>query len=117
MVASLPAPFNAGDPAHGKAIFARCQSCHSLEKGGPDIVGPDLWGLFGRKAGGRKGYSYSEALKSANFTWDAPHLDQWLTDPRSYRPGTKMSFVGLRDAHDRVDVIAYLKTATEAPPK
>lgn len=116
MVASLPAPYNTGDPASGKAVFARCRACHSVEQGAPDLVGPNLWGLFSRKAGSKAGYAYSDAMKSAGFTWDAPHLDAWLTDPRSYRPGTRMSFVGLKDARDRQDVIAYLKTATEAPP-
>ena len=117
MVASLPAPWNTGDPELGKATFARCRACHTTTQGGPDTVGPNLWGLFGRDAGAKPGYAYSDALKNAGYKWDAEHLDKWLTDPRAYRPGTKMMFVGLRDAKDRADVIAYLKTATEAPPK
>jgi cytochrome c len=112
LLAELPAPYNAGDPAHGKAVFARCRSCHTTNEGGADMTGPNLYGVFGRKAGTKAGYNYSDALKAAGWTWDAQHIDKWIENPRADVPGTKMSFVGLKDPKDRTDVIAYLKTAT-----
>ena len=111
-LASLPAPYDTGDVEHGKIVFARCQVCHTVTEGGPDLLGPNLWGLFGRKVASKLGYAYSDALKSKSWTWDAQHIDAWITDPRQAAPGTKMSFVGLSDPKDRIDVIAYLKTAT-----
>jgi cytochrome c len=116
MVATLPAPFNTGDPVNGKAVFARCRACHTTEKGGPNMTGPNLWGVFGRKAASKSDYGYSDALKTQTYAWDAQHLDAWITSPRTVAPGTKMTFIGLDDPKDRRDVIAYLKTATEAKP-
>ncbi len=116
MVATLPAPFNTGDPVAGKRVFARCRACHTTDKDGPNMTGPNLWGLFGRHAGGKADYGYSDAMKAQTYTWDAPHLDRWLTDPRTTVPGTKMTFIGLSDPKERIDVIAYLKTATEPKP-
>ena len=117
MVATLPAPFNTGDPVNGKRIFARCRSCHTVEQGGPNMTGPNLWGLFGRKAGSKSDYSYSDAMKAQTYAWDAPHLDKWLSAPATTVPGTKMTFIGLDKAQERIDLIAYLKTATEPKPK
>lgn len=116
MLASLPAPYNTADLANGKKQFARCRSCHTLPEGGPDLVGPNLYGVFGRKAGAKDGYNYSDALKKADFVWDGPHLDAWLAEPRTYLPGTKMSFAGLKEAKDRTDLIAYLHTQTGYKP-
>ncbi len=109
-LASLPAPFNAGDPVTGKAKFAVCRACHTIEQGGPAMTGPNLYGLIGRKAASAPGYTYSPALIAAGFTWDAARLDAWLTDPRAYVAGTKMTYVGVKDATDRRDLIAYLRT-------
>ncbi|HEY0052037.1 MAG TPA: cytochrome c family protein [Caulobacteraceae bacterium] len=112
LLAALPAAYQAADLDNGRQVFQRCRSCHTLTEGGSDMVGPNLWGLFGRTAGTHGAYRYSEVMKAAGFAWDVEHLDGWLTDPRAYRPGNKMSFAGLRDADDRRDVIAYLKVAT-----
>lgn len=112
LLAALPAPYNTGDVEHGRIVFARCQVCHTVAEGGPDLIGPNLWGIFGRKVASKPGYSYSDALKAKTWTWDAQHIDTWITDPRQVAPGTKMSFIGLADPKDRTDVIAYLKTAT-----
>lgn len=111
-LATLPAPYNTGDVEHGKIVFARCQVCHSVMEGGPDLIGPNLWGIFGRQVASKSGYSYSDALKSKGGSWDAQQIDTWITDPRQVAPGTKMSFAGLADPKDRTDLIAYLKTAT-----
>lgn len=111
-VAALPAPYNTADIAHGKALFAQCRSCHTATEGGSDMVGPNLYGIFGKVAGTKPDFNYSPALKSAGFTWDAAHLDAWLKDPRGYLPGAKMTFPGLPQEKDRIDVIAYLKVET-----
>jgi cytochrome c len=111
-LASLPAPYNTGDPDNGQAKFALCMACHSITAGGPNMTGPNLHGVFGRKAGTAPGYSYSDAMKAAGWTWDAQRLDTWLASPVTALPGTKMTFVGLPDPKDRIDVIAYLKVAS-----
>ena len=80
------------------------------------MQGPNLHGIFGRKAGSKAGYAYSDAVKNAGFTWDAEHLDKWLASPREDLPGTKMTFAGLKDPKDRIDLIAYLKAETSAKP-
>jgi len=112
LVASLPAPYNTGDLANGEEKFAVCKSCHTLTPGGPDMTGPNLSGVFGRKAATKPGYHYSDAMKAQTFTWDAAELDKWLVDPKAMVPGTKMTFVGFKDEKDRKDVIAYLKAET-----
>lgn len=112
LLAALPAPYNQGDLENGRRAFARCRSCHTIAEGGSNMTGPNLYGLFGRTAGTHPGYNYSKALKEAGFTWDAQKLDQWLSGPRTFLPGNKMSFAGLPDATDRRDVIAYLKVET-----
>jgi cytochrome c len=117
LVAALPAPYSAGDVTNGKAKFTECAACHTTAEGGPNMTGPNLYGVFGRKAGTQPGFAYSDALKAAGWTWDAPHIDTWITDPRAMLPGTKMTFVGMKDPKDRTDLIAYLNAATGPLPK
>jgi cytochrome c len=117
LLTSLPAPYNTGDLTNGKRKFAMCRSCHTINQGGPNMTGPNLYGVFGRKAGAVEGFAYSDAVKAAGFIWEAKHLDQWLADPRGFMPGTKMSFMGLKDPKDRIDVIAYLKVETGFKPE
>lgn len=111
-LASLPAPYNAGDLENGRRQFGKCRSCHTIAEGGPNMTGPNLYGVFGRQAGSHPDFAYSEAVAGAGWTWDAQRLDGWLADPRGYLPGTKMSFAGIKDAEDRRDLIAYLKVET-----
>jgi cytochrome c len=101
-----------GDPAHGAQIYQRCQLCHSIEH---DLVGPRHIGLFGRKAGSIAGYPYSTAMKNSGITWSEDTLNQFLSGPQAFVPGTRMTFTGLPDDQERADVIAYLKEA--AKPK
>ena len=117
LVATLPAPYNAGDPEAGKAQFIQCAACHTTVQGGPNMTGPNLWGIFGRKAGTEDDYAYSDALKAAGWTWDADRIDKWITNPHAVLPSTKMTFAGLADPKARLDVIAYLKGATSPAPK
>jgi cytochrome c len=116
LVATLPAPYNTGDLANGQSRFALCRSCHTITEGGPDMTGPNLHGVFGRQVGTKPGYAYSAPVKAAGFIWDGEHLDKWLADPRGFMPGTKMSFAGLKDPKDRIDLIAYLKVETGFKP-
>ncbi|HEX3407985.1 MAG TPA: cytochrome c family protein [Caulobacteraceae bacterium] len=97
--------------AAGQAITSKCQSCHSFDPAGTNEIGPGLFGVVGRQPGTHPGYSYDEAMN----TWDKTHsawtydlLYQFLKSPGSFMPGTKMTFVGLPDPQDRINVIAYL---------
>jgi cytochrome c len=116
-LASLPAAYQTADLDNGEAKFALCKACHTVIAGGESGVGPNLHGVFGRKAGSLAGFSYSDGLKAAGFTWDVDHLDKWLTDPRGMIPNTKMTYIGVKDANDRRDVIAYLKIASSDAAK
>ena len=108
MLAALPAPYNQADLENGRAVFARCRSCHTVVANGDNMTGPNLYGVIGRVAGTHAGFNYSSAVKTAGFTWDDDHIDHWLTNPRTFLPGNKMTFPGLPDATDRRDVIAFL---------
>ncbi len=110
IVASLPAPYNTGDPAAGEAKFAQCRSCHAIAKGAPNLTGPNLYGVFGGPAASVAGFEFSDDLKNAHLTLDASTLDKWLENPKALAPNTKMTFAGLKTAQDRYDVIAFLAT-------
>ena len=95
----------------GKAVTAKCVSCHSFEQGGPNGTGPDLWDALGRKPGSHGGFAYSSAMTEFGGKqpiWDYDHMDQFLKAPGKYISGTKMTFVGLKKQEDRIAVIAYL---------
>lgn len=115
--ASLPAPYATADLGNGEAKFALCASCHTITSGGPNMTGPNLHGVVGRKAGTAANYNYSDAVKNAGFTWDAAHLEKWLSGPQADLPGTKMTFPGLKDPKDRTDVIAYLMVNSASKPQ
>lgn len=113
-LAALPAPYSEADLANGRRQFRRCSSCHTIAEGARNLVGPNLHGLFSRHAGEVEGFNYSAAVRDSGIEWSPEHLDSWLSDPRGYIPGNRMSFVGLREANDRRDVIAYLMIETAA---
>jgi cytochrome c len=98
-----------GDAAKGKTLFSKCAICHSVKEG-ENKVGPSIFGIVGRPSATIPGFSYSEAMKKYNVTWDPATLDAYLVNPRQAVPGTKMIFVGLKEPADRADVIAYLAT-------
>ena len=98
-----------GDPALGKTQFNKCAACHSI-KAGENKIGPSMHGIVGRPAHSIEGFSYSDAMKNYNVTWDQSTLDHYLADPRGTVPGTKMIFVGLKKEDERANLIAYLET-------
>lgn len=113
-VHALQAPYNEADYAAGRRVFAQCRSCHVIDAAGAHRVGPNLHGVFGRHVGAAEGFTYSEALQSADFAWTAEQLDHWLENPQTFLPGNRMAFAGLRDANERRDVIAYVMVEAAA---
>lgn len=101
------------DLAAGEAAFARCKSCHTIDAGGADGIGPNLFGVVGGAVTHRAGFAYSDAMiahKGTNPTWTLDELDLFLTAPGRHVPGTKMSFAGIRDTATRVNLIAWLRS-------
>jgi cytochrome c len=108
------APASAGDAAKGEEVFVKCVRCHSLDAAGSQEEGPNLHGLFGRKAGTVETYAgYSEALKTSGVVWDEETLDAYLTKPKAFIPGTNMRFRTLSKEEDRQNLIEYLRQATQ----
>ncbi|HEX9159899.1 MAG TPA: c-type cytochrome, partial [Rhizomicrobium sp.] len=103
------------DAARGQQISQKCQQCHDLSKGGPDKIGPNLWGVVGRARASRSSFSYSSAMSSSHAPWTFESLFRYLKSPQSMVPGTKMTFAGLPSAQDRIDLIAWLRTQSDSP--
>ena len=103
------------DPAKGQQIFNKCMACHNADKGGPNQLGPNLWGVLGEPIGQGKGFAFSDALKKVGGTWNWDNLSKWLTSPRTFAPGTKMTFAGLSNPQDRADVEAFLNQHSDSP--
>jgi cytochrome c len=99
------------DVAAGENVFKKCTSCHSAAQGGPNMVGPDLWGVVGRPTASHGGFAYSDAMKKHAGeapAWTYDQLYQFLRGPGKWVPGTKMTFAGLKKPEDRINVIAWL---------
>ena len=101
------------DPAKGGDVFKKCAACHNAEKGGPNQLGPNLWGVLGEAIGQGRGFAFSDALAKKGGTWNWDNLSQWLTSPKAFAPGTKMTFAGLSNPQDRANVIAYLNQQSD----
>ena len=104
--------FAAADLRNGARQAQICRACHSLEQGGGNMVGPALYGMFGKPAGRVADFDYSNALRSANFVWTPRALDAWLAQPARFLPGNRMTFAGVMKENDRSDLIAYLLDVT-----
>jgi cytochrome c len=106
--------------AHGADVAKKCGICHSFDKGGPNMIGPNLYGVLGRKVASHEGYEYSDALKGKSAelgNWDYAKIDAMITNPGAFVPGTKMAlFPGLPDAKERADVLVFLRTKNDNPP-
>jgi len=107
----------AGSAAAGEGVFAKCTSCHSIAQGGPNGIGPNLYGVMGQPVGQHApGFAYSSALSGHGGQWTFENMDAWLKSPRAFASGTKMSFAGLSSAEDRANVILYLLENGGGPP-
>jgi cytochrome c len=104
------------DPARGEQVSKKCAACHDFTKGGPNKVGPNLWGIVGSHPADVANYSFSDAMKARkDKTWTFEELDSFLAGPRNYVPGTKMTFAGLPKPEDRADLIAWLSKQSDQP--
>lgn len=99
----------------GQASAKQCAACHTFEKGGPNRVGPNLWGVVGRKMASEAGFNYSAALKAKGGTWTFDELSKFLANPRAAIPGTNMTFAGLSRDQQRADVIEFLRGRADSP--
>ena len=99
----------------GAKVFKKCKSCHTVNKGGKNGVGPNLWNVVGKAKASVDGYAYSGVLQGLGGEWSYENLDSFLVSPKGYAKGTKMSFAGLKKAGDRAAVIAYLRSLSDSP--
>lgn len=111
----LPVLLAAADPAAGANVAKKCAACHSFDKGGPNKVGPDLWGVVGRDVGKHEGFAYSTAMAEHGGQWTFEDLNDFLKSPKTHVPGTKMAFAGLPKDTDRANVLAYLRSLSDSP--
>ena len=109
LASSVVAAEAAGDAKAGAAVFKRCAVCHTNDKGGGDGLGPNLFGVVGRKAATRPGFAYSAPLKKSGITWNEATLIKWVAGPARVVPGTKMAFAGITSKKQQADVVAYLQ--------
>ncbi len=116
ILAAMPEPYKAADLANGRQAFQLCSACHTAIEGGANMMGPNLYGVFGRQSASAVGYKYSPALKAAGWVWTPAQLDKWLASPQTTLPGTRMAFVGLKDPKTRTDLIAYLNVVSSGGP-
>ncbi len=100
---------------NGKSVAGKCLACHTLQKGQPARIGPNLWGIIGAPRAHEAGFAYSDAMKALGGSWNFDELNQFLTKPQAFLPGTKMTFPGLDNEQDRADVVAYLNTLSDNP--
>ena len=104
-----------GDAGAGETIAKKCAACHSFEQGGANKIGPNLWGVLGRDIASLPDFEYSSGLSEKEGAWDYETVNDFVTDPRGFAPGTKMTFAGLSKAKDRGDLLLYLRTLSDNP--
>ncbi len=99
----------------GEKVFKKCKACHTTDNGGKNLVGPNLWDIVGHAKGVREGFAFSSAMKGAGGDWTYEDLYAFLKKPSAFIPKTKMSFAGLKKSSDRANVIAYMRSLSDAP--
>jgi cytochrome c len=99
-----------GDAAKGKTYFSRCAICHSAAKGAPNRIGPNLFGIVGRKAGTMPNFFYSGAMKKSGIVWNEEQLEHYIAKPQAVVPGNRMAFAGVSNHQQVEDIVAYLET-------
>lgn len=99
----------------GAAVFKKCASCHTVNEGGKNGIGPNLWDVVGRGRGVHEGFNYSKALVEKGGIWDYPSLTEFIHKPKTWLSGTKMAFAGLRSEKDLANLMAYLQTLSASP--
>lgn len=108
---SLATLLSTADVTKGQAVFAKCMACHTVDQGGANGIGPNLYGVMGEGIGtGHAGFAFSSALTGKGGTWTFENMDAWLKSPRAFADGTKMSFAGLGNAEDRANILVYLNS-------
>ena len=112
---NIIALFASTSAANGAKVFKKCVACHSIAQGGGNKIGPALWGILGRQAGSISDYKYSKAMAAYGKAWSFEEINGFLTKPKDWIKGTKMSFVGLKNAKDRAAVILYMNENTNSP--
>jgi cytochrome c len=115
MASSILGLIAGADTAAGQKVIKKCTTCHDLAKNGPDKVGPNLWGIVDSQMAARQGYKYSDAFAGLGGQWGYDELDAFLTKPKVFAPGTKMSFGGLKKPVDRANIIAFLRMLSDNP--
>jgi len=103
------------DMKRGENSAKKCQACHTFNKGGRNLVGPNLWGVVGRQRASEPGFNYSGAMKAKGGNWTIEDLNQFITNPRGFIPGTNMTFAGIPRGSERADVITYLNSLSDNP--
>jgi cytochrome c len=112
LVAFVGPALASGEAEEGRKVFNQCKACHTVEKGGKNAVGPNLHGLFGRKAGSVAEFKYSDQMKGSGIVWSDETIGQYVADPKTFVPGNKMAFAGLKREKQIADLLAYLKDVT-----
>ena len=105
------------DAAAGEKVFAKCVACHTIDQGGANGIGPNLYGTMGKAIAGHAGFAYSSALSDKGGEWTWENMNAWLTSPRGFANGTKMSFAGLSKPEDRANVMEFMAQYGGAPAK
>jgi cytochrome c len=111
----LPVRLAKADPAKGQNAAKKCVACHDFTKGGPNKVGPNLYGMVGRPVAAHPGFNFSAALKAKGGTWTPEELDKFIHNPKKDVPGTIMAFAGIPSGAERADIIAYANTLSDNP--